>query len=62
MIDPPTYISFLQGIESSSSVQDKLSNPWDSNPKEAQDRIVLPNLSTKKGSGKTMNIPSKDIK
>jgi hypothetical protein len=39
-----------------------VSNLWASSPMEAQARLVLPNLSTKHGLAKKMNMPSKDLK
>jgi hypothetical protein len=39
-----------------------VSNLWASSPKEAQARLVLPNMSTKQGLAKKMNAPSKDLK
>jgi hypothetical protein len=53
--------SGLQKISSSPGAWATISNLWASNPKEAQARLILLNLSTI-GSYKTMNMLSKDLK
>jgi hypothetical protein len=50
-----------KGFHRRQSVQAMVSKMWDSIPKEAKARNVLPNLSTKQGPTKTMNTTSKDL-